>query len=257
MIRKKKLERAAVKGTPRIFFAVIALAFVLQGALAQTPTVTTDRNRYNRGDLVNISGSITPASGGVDVGIEVIGPGGGTVWIDTVQTNAGGSFDSQFRLDPDASFGVYRVYATPSGSSSTAWCEFTIQETVETTTETIILVDRITETITETAGNATITQTRYTFTIATTEKVTSRETVSATTSVTLTRTQTTKETASFTFTETETTTASTTVGEPIWHRIQFGLMILIPFLLVGMALGILLSRVLRRRKKAKPTIVDL
>jgi len=250
MIGMKKFQSAMVKGTACICFAVLAFAFTLQGALAYSVTVATDKSSYSRGAMVIISGTVTPQDAGVYVGVEVRGPGGGTAWIDMVETDSSGNYVSPFRLDPSAPYGVYTVYASPEASNTVSWCEFTIPEPVQTTTRTIRgRTETVTTVATTTIAESTTTESVHTFTIGTTETSVSRETVSVTTSVTLTKTRTATETASATLTGTETATASTTVAEPIWHRIQFGLLLLIPFLLVGIALGVFVSKIVRRRRR--------
>jgi len=262
MIGRKKIRRSVIKGTACICFAIAAFALVLQGARAQPPysiTVTTDRNSYSRGDLVTITGTITPPDQGVDVGVEVRGPGGGTIWIDTVATDFSGSYFSQFRLDPSAPYGVYTVWASPTGSNTNSWCEFTIPQAAETTT-TVTISGRtytIVRVVTTAVPQTTVTEFAGTVTVGTTVRVvtgtTETKLTKETTSVTLTQTQTTlsKETTSLTLTETETTTVQ--IFDPVrlvkWWASEPAVQVGVPIFLVGVAPAVLIFAIIRRRRK--------
>lgn len=100
-----------------IMLAILAFGFFLPLAYGQYGiTVGTDKSQYTPGSIVTVSGTITPAGAGIDVGIEVRSPSSLAVWIDAVKTQAGGTFSSQFQLAADAAYGTYTVHASVSGS---------------------------------------------------------------------------------------------------------------------------------------------
>jgi len=72
---------------------------------------------YKPGDLVELKGKLvaglSPVSN-VPVIVEIRDPNGLIVWIDQLVTQADGSFIIKFRLRPDASKGVYKVYVSCS-----------------------------------------------------------------------------------------------------------------------------------------------
>ncbi|MGC8935033.1 MAG: hypothetical protein ACP5LN_07755, partial [Thermoproteota archaeon] len=88
-------------------------------------SVSTDKSTYVRGEVVTISGSISPTTPNVDVGIEVKDPNGVVVWIDSVKTDSSSKFSSSFTLRNDTTLGTYIVYASYSGIVAT--CTFSVQ----------------------------------------------------------------------------------------------------------------------------------
>jgi len=88
-------------------------------------SVSTDKSTYVRGEVVTISGSISPTTPNVGVGIEVKDPNGVVVWIDSVKTDSSSKFSSSFTLRNDATLGTYIVYASYSGIVAT--CTFSVQ----------------------------------------------------------------------------------------------------------------------------------
>lgn len=104
---------------------LLAIALFSPIAIEGIPTITvgTSSSEYTPGSVVNISGSISPGAEGKHVGIEVKSPSK-RVWIDIVDTVAGGSFASSFKLASDAEMGTYTVYA--SFEDGTAWSTFKV-----------------------------------------------------------------------------------------------------------------------------------
>jgi len=88
-------------------------------------SVSTDKLTYVRGEVVTISGSISPTTPNAGVGIEVKDPNGVVVWIDSVITDSSSKFSSSFTLRNDTALGTYTVYASYSGIVAT--CTFSVQ----------------------------------------------------------------------------------------------------------------------------------
>ena len=88
-------------------------------------SVSTDKSTYVRGEVVTISGSISPTTPNAGVGIEVKDPNGVVVWIDSVKTDSSSKFSSSFTLRNDTTLGTYTVYASYSGIVAT--CTFSVQ----------------------------------------------------------------------------------------------------------------------------------
>jgi hypothetical protein len=88
-------------------------------------SVSTDKSTYVRGEVVTISGSISPTTPNAGVGIEVRDPNGVVVWIDSVITDSSSKFSSSFTLRNDTTLGTYIVYASYSGIVAT--CTFLVQ----------------------------------------------------------------------------------------------------------------------------------
>jgi len=88
-------------------------------------SVSTDKSTYVRGEVVTISGSISPTTPNAGVGIEVRDPNGVVVWIDSVITDSSSKFSSSFTLRNDTTLGTYIVYASYSGIVAT--CTFSVQ----------------------------------------------------------------------------------------------------------------------------------
>ena len=82
-------------------------------------TVSTDKENYNLGELVNISGSLINSSCsaviGAEVGLQVKNPIGTTVFVDQLTTDTQGQFTSQFTLPADSLEGEYTVYVSYGG----------------------------------------------------------------------------------------------------------------------------------------------
>jgi uncharacterized protein YfaS (alpha-2-macroglobulin family) len=110
-----------------LILAVIAVAAVAAGywyieSLRPAISVSVDKPEYQAGDVVSIRGTLTSGGStmvGTDVGIEVKSPGSQTVWIDQVETGAGGEYISSFRLREDTPAGEYRVYVSTSVARGT------------------------------------------------------------------------------------------------------------------------------------------
>lgn len=92
---------------------------------ALSVTIGTDQTQYEPNATVNVRGHVTDASGGAVAGaavsIQIDSPTGAEVFFaSTAQTDAAGTFQTQFTLSPDSTLGTYTVFtsATKAGSSS-------------------------------------------------------------------------------------------------------------------------------------------
>ena len=110
-----------------LILAVIAVATAAAGcwyieSLRPAISVSVNKPEYLAGDVVSIRGTLTGGGSamiGTDVDIEVKSPGSQTVWIDQVETGAGGEYISSFRLREDTLAGEYRVYVSTSVARGT------------------------------------------------------------------------------------------------------------------------------------------
>lgn len=86
---------------------------------AQTVTVTVDRTSYSPGQVLKVSGTVSPVTAGRDVAIAVTGPTGEMKAVDQATPSAGGTYSKDvltFKAgDPS---GTWTVTATYQGASS-------------------------------------------------------------------------------------------------------------------------------------------
>jgi len=114
---------------------------IASGQSQMTVTVTFDQPSYQQSGLVNISGKATDTSGqrvsGATVSLQVVDPSGSTKKADLLVTAADGSYNTQFRLAPDALIGVYTTFVVASRAGFTdAKTQNTFQVTAGSQTTT-------------------------------------------------------------------------------------------------------------------------
>jgi parallel beta-helix repeat protein len=85
-----------------------------------TLKVETDRSCYRPGELVEVLGivenSTENAVENASVGIQVVDPSNGTVFLDIVYSLSDGSYNDSFRLHLASQLGEYKAYVTASAS---------------------------------------------------------------------------------------------------------------------------------------------
>ncbi|MDI6869647.1 MAG: hypothetical protein QMD88_08770, partial [Coprothermobacterota bacterium] len=120
------------------------LAIVLSLAMALLPfpigtmanpsyylTVSTDKQTYNPGEMIYISGSLSDDYGPLPqqiIGIQVDSPNG-PFYVNQVLTDDNGNYADSFRLPSTVIYGIYTVYAAYS-LGATATCTFEVAPAV-------------------------------------------------------------------------------------------------------------------------------
>lgn len=245
----------------------VLLVSLIPVAAAQTTSVNTNRSVYLPGQLVTISGTVSPAQS-IAVGVEVRNPNGQPKFIKQVTSAGDGSWSTSFRLSSSAATGTWTVYATPSGGTraSTTFlvgqiATVTITSVVATVSTTITTTSWIvsystipatTTVLAPTTQKSVITE----LTAETTETIPSTRTVTTAVGMTsLTRTETISLVVSVTATEVTTKSVTTTlthtsstvdrVTETV-EKVEI-LYVLIAFLIPAALLGWLYVALGRRR----------
>jgi len=103
--------------TARIVFAVLAaLLFTQPFTALAAMSVTTNKASYLRGETVAIRISGGPAN--TQLGVQVVNPAGGTVFVAQVGTDSGGAASTSYKIASDAPLGTYTVYVSGGGQSA-------------------------------------------------------------------------------------------------------------------------------------------
>ena len=86
---------------------------------AASLTIQTNKPDYSVGELVVITGRVSPSSiASTYVGIEVDKPDGSPLFVDQVAANNTGLFSASFRLSSDVKYGKYVITAVYEGEQS-------------------------------------------------------------------------------------------------------------------------------------------
>jgi hypothetical protein len=95
--------------------AVALLAFGVSNSFAQTTesiTLTTDKDSYLPGDLVQLSGIVAGQQPSVGVALEVTDSDGTVILTRVAQADQNGNFAVQFKIPVTATSGEFSVYAS-------------------------------------------------------------------------------------------------------------------------------------------------
>ena len=101
------------------FFAAVLMALFLTGfvSAAQTLTVNTNKNSYNLGETIQISGNLKENGSNLaneQIGIQINKPNGELFFIDQTTTDSLGNFYSQVKIPENGITGTYTLYASTS-----------------------------------------------------------------------------------------------------------------------------------------------
>ena len=111
-----------------ILLASVAALATVHAAFAQTPTITvsTDKDSYQAGETVTISGKATPVVSGQQVILQVFNPKGAAYRFDTVTVAADGSYTYPLKVGGNIGItGTYQVKVTYNQQQATTTFQFT------------------------------------------------------------------------------------------------------------------------------------
>ena len=97
-----------------ILFSLLAITFSISNSFAQeaeTITLTTNKNFYQPGELVQLKGT-TSGQLGLLVAIQIKDSSGNLIISRVVQTDQNGNFALQFKIPPNATSGNFNIIAT-------------------------------------------------------------------------------------------------------------------------------------------------
>jgi len=98
-------------------FSLVALIFLLIPVhVSPALSVSTDKPEYARGETVTIT---VQGTAGTGVGVQVVNPSGGTVFVKELTIGSGGSVSTSFKLSSSAQVGTYTVYVSGGGETAT------------------------------------------------------------------------------------------------------------------------------------------
>ena len=183
--------------------SLLALTIVIVPLASAALTLTADKDEYNLGDTLVVSGTATPLSA---VAIQVYNPSDSRIGFAQGTTDSTGAYSVDVMVWPAAvsatmPYGTYKISATDAGSDD-------ITETTVDFAEIAATVPTTTTTATTSTTTVTITSvTTNTITSSTTATTTSTRTTTKTSTSTLTTTSSTTITRSTTNTVTNTVTA--------------------------------------------------
>jgi len=175
--------------------SLLALTIVIVPLASAALTLTADKDEYNLGDTLVVSGTATPLSA---VAIQVYNPSDSRIGFAQGTTDSTGAYSVDVMVWPAAvsatmPYGTYKISATDAGSDDITETTVDFAEiaaTVPTTTTTTATTSTTTVTITSVTTNTVTSSTTATTTSTRTTTKTSTSTLTTTSSTTITRSTT-------------------------------------------------------------------
>ena len=90
----------------------MSLAIPFSDSFAQQITVDTNKESFDSGEIVMVSGSISQGKGGDLVALEIKNSQGETILLRTVELDSSGKFDLTFKIPTSEEPGEYEILAT-------------------------------------------------------------------------------------------------------------------------------------------------
>lgn len=162
-----------------ITFNGYSVAILQAFSTEKAPSITTNKQNYNPGETVQISGN--DFSSDVDASIQINDPIDALKFVDQNLTDLNGDFSSSYIIPSKATSGIYTIYA--SSPNEFAQVTFNVGTTTTTTTTT-----STTSSTTTSTTSTTTTTTSTTSTSSSTSTTTSTTTTTTTTSTSTTTT---------------------------------------------------------------------
>jgi len=111
-------RRATMVTMAVLLLAVLASPLALVNAAA-TVTVSTDKTSYSPGQILKVSGTVSPVTAGFAIAVIVGGPTGQQIALDQITPNADGSYsDNVLTFAPGNPSGTWTVTANYQGGSA-------------------------------------------------------------------------------------------------------------------------------------------
>lgn len=122
-----------------IFVFVVTISFAASDVFAQQLTVETNKDAFEPGEIVMVSGSIPEGASGDLVALEIKNSAGETILLRTVELDSDGKFDLTFKIPQSEESGNFEILATAEISGNK------ISETKSITQETQSQVSDVTQ----------------------------------------------------------------------------------------------------------------
>jgi len=117
------IARRATMATLAVLLLTVLMSPVV---FAATATVTTDKTSYSPGDVLRVSGTVSPVTAGQDVAIMVKGPTGQMIAVDQATPGADGTYSKDVMTFAAASpSGTWTVTATYQAATAIATFTYT------------------------------------------------------------------------------------------------------------------------------------
>ena len=95
-----------------VFVLTLSLSIAFSDSFAQQITIDTNKESFDSGEIVMVSGSISQGKGGDLVALEIKNSQGDTILIRTVELDSNGGFDLTFKIPTSEEPGQYEILAT-------------------------------------------------------------------------------------------------------------------------------------------------